>query len=79
MLRPVSLISGISEENRWPATSHKQTLWQNVVSSTPRAGSNSQLLGVIGTDCIGSCKSNYHTITTAPNSIKNPYSSIIMV
>ena len=22
----------------------------------------------IGTDCIGSCKSNYHTITTAPGS-----------
>ena len=22
---------------------------------------------VIGTDCIGSCKSNYHTITTAPD------------
>ena len=23
-------------------------------------------LVVIGTDCIGSCKSNYHTITTTP-------------
>ena len=25
------------------------------------------MLVVIGTDCIGSCKSNYHTITTAPS------------
>ena len=32
-------------------------------------GLNSQLLVVIGTDCIGSCKSNYHmiTATTSPN------------
>ena len=39
----------------------------NVVSGTPRhePGSNSQLLVVIGTDCIGSCKSTYHMITTA--------------
>jgi hypothetical protein len=28
---------------------------------------------VIGTDCIGSCKSNYHTITstTAPRNMRN--------
>jgi hypothetical protein len=37
----------------------------NVVSSTPRheQHSNSYALVVIGTDCTGSCKSNYHTIT----------------
>ncbi len=40
----------------------------NVVSSTlcHERDSNSQPLAVIGTDCIGSCKFNYHTITTAP-------------
>jgi hypothetical protein len=26
-------------------------------------------VSVIGTDCIGSCKSNYHTITTTPDCI----------
>jgi hypothetical protein len=30
------------------------------------AGFELTKLVVIGTDCIGSCKSNYHTITTAP-------------
>jgi hypothetical protein len=54
-----------------PVASHWQTLSQYVVSNTPRHewGSNSQLnLVVIGTNCIGSYKSNYHTImtTTAP-------------
>jgi hypothetical protein len=41
-------------------------LSQNVVSSTPphEWDSNSQLLVVKGIDCIGSCKSNYNTITT---------------
>ena len=39
-----------------------------VVSSTLRheRGSNSQPLVVIGTDCTGSCKSNYHATTTVP-------------
>ena len=33
---------------------------------------------MIGTDCIGSCKSNYHTITatTAPESVHNSYMTI---
>jgi hypothetical protein len=41
-------------------------LSQNVVSSTPlhEWDSNSQLSVVTGTDCIGSSKSNYNTITT---------------
>jgi hypothetical protein len=34
----------------------------NIVSKAPR--SNSQLIVVIGTDCTGSCKSNYHAIMT---------------
>ena len=30
------------------------------------AGFELTTLAAIGTDCIGSCQSNYHTITTAP-------------
>ena len=53
---------------RKPPTCRKSltTLSHNVVSNTPthERGSNSQLLVAIGTDCTGSHKSNYHTITT---------------
>ena len=38
-------------------------LSHNVVSSTPLQSRFTTLV-VIGTDCTGSCKSNYHTITT---------------
>jgi hypothetical protein len=31
-----------------------------------RAGFELTTLAVIGTDCLGSCKSNYHTNTTTP-------------
>ena len=48
-----------TEENYRPAASHWLILSHNIVSSTPR-------LGGIRTDCIGSCKSNYHTTTTTP-------------
>ena len=53
-------VSFICEENHW------QTLSHNVVSSTTRyeQDSSSQLVVVIGTDCTGSCKSNYQTMTT---------------
>jgi hypothetical protein len=56
--------TGVPRENHRPVTSYWQTLSHNVVSSTPRheRGSNSTLV-VIGTDCIGSWKSNYHAIT----------------
>jgi hypothetical protein len=59
---------------RKPPTGHKsltKLLSYNVVSSTPRheRNSNSQRHLMIGTDCIGSCKSNNHTITTT----KAPY------
>ena len=47
------------------AASHWQTLSHNVVSSTPHlSGIWTHNVRVIGTGCIGSCKSNYHTITT---------------
>ena len=52
-------------ENYRPATSHWQALSHNVVSSTPRlSGFVRTTSVVIGTDCIGSCKSNRHMITT---------------
>jgi len=41
---------------------HWQTLSHNIVSSTHRH--ELTILVVIGTDCTGSCKSNYHTVTT---------------
>jgi hypothetical protein len=55
----------IAWENHRPVASHCQTLSQKVVSSTTRHETRFKLtLVVIGTDCTGSCKSNYHTITT---------------
>ena len=61
--------TGIPEENRWPVTSHWQTLSHTVVSSTLRL-SRFELttLVMIGPDCTGTFflvwKFNYHTITT---------------
>jgi hypothetical protein len=49
--------------NHRPATSHWQNLSHNVVSSTPPEFELTTLV-VIGTDCIDSCESNYHTIKT---------------
>jgi hypothetical protein len=47
--------TGVLRENHWQTSSH------NFVSSTPRlSGFKLTMLVVIGTDCIGSCKSNYH-------------------
>ena len=63
----VSFIGGGNHSTRRPVASHWQTLSHNVESKTSRhdRDSNSQLV-VISTDCIGSCKFNYHTITTVP-------------
>ena len=56
--------TGRPGENHRPAASHWQTLSHNVVSSTPHpSGIGLAALVVIATDCIGSWKSNYHTIT----------------
>ena len=54
--------TGVCGENHRPVASHWQTLSHNVVSSTPRH--ELPISVVTGTDCSGSCKSNYHTITT---------------
>ena len=56
--------TGVPRENHKPVTSHRQTLSHNVVSSAPHHERDSNSQVVIGTDCIGSRKSNYHTITT---------------
>jgi len=55
--------TGESGENHRPVANHWQTLSHNVVSNT-WTGSKLTLLVVKSTDCTGSCKSNYHTITT---------------
>jgi len=56
-------------ENQQPVVSHWQTL----------VGFELTTLVVIGTDCMGSCKSNYHTITTtaAPNNTKEKWQTMI--
>jgi hypothetical protein len=52
-------------ENYLPSASHSIT--QCCIEYTsPWAWFELTTLVVIGTDCIGSCKSNYHTTTTAP-------------
>jgi hypothetical protein len=58
-----SKIKFLSYLNQRPVASHWQTLSQNIVS--PRLiGFELTTLVVIGTDCIGSNRSNYHTIMT---------------
>ena len=63
--RSVLLVKETGENHR-PVASHWQTLSHNDVSSTPRHEREFELstLVVIHTDCTGSSKSNYHTITT---------------
>ena len=58
----------VSVENHRPAVSHLQTNLDNIRLYREHLMSRFDLktLVAIGTDCIGSCKSNYHTITTAP-------------
>ena len=47
-------------ENHRPVANHWQTLSHNVV---PLSRFELTISVMIGSDCIGSCKSNYHTIT----------------
>ena len=64
----VSFIGGDNQSTRrkpWPVVGCWQTLSHNVILSTPRRTRfEFTTLVVICTDCTGSCKSNYHTITT---------------
>ena len=65
--RSVLLVEETGENYR-PAASHWQTLSHTscVEYTSPWAGFELTTLVVIGTDCIGSCKSNYHATKTAP-------------
>ena len=72
---PISTISWLSVllveettepgENHRPAAGHWQILLNNVESSTPSLSSiRTHKVSGDRIDCMGSCKSNYHTITT---------------
>jgi hypothetical protein len=58
-------------ENHRPAVSRWQTVSHIMLYRVHLvwAGFKLTTLVVIGTDCIGSCKSNYHTITTTTASL----------
>ena len=57
--------TGVPGEDYRPVAMHWQTLSQCCIENTsPCAGLKFTTLAVIGTDWTGSCKSNYHTITT---------------
>jgi hypothetical protein len=63
-------------ENHRPAASHWQTVSHNVVHLALIEFELTTSV-VIGTDCIGSCKSNYHTITAMMAPRSNCYLYII--
>ena len=58
--------TGVDRENHRPVASHWQALSRNVVHLALR---RIRIHNIIGTYCIGSCKSNYHMITTTTASI----------
>ena len=59
-------VIGVPEESHRPTASHWQTLYHNDESSTPRIhGFELATLVVIGSDCIGSRKSNYQTMSNS--------------
>ena len=57
---------GVPGENHRPVASHYRTLSNNMLWGAPRLGGiwNIATLVVMCTDCIGSGKSSYHTITS---------------
>jgi hypothetical protein len=57
---------GVPRENHRPVASHYRTLSNNMLWSAPRLGGiwTIATLVVMCTDCIGSGKSSYHTITS---------------
>jgi hypothetical protein len=69
-------------ENHRPVASHWQTLSHKNVMLYTLSWSRFELTTsvVIGTDCIGSCKSNYHTImaTTAPQVLCNTVNMLLL-
>ena len=63
---PVLLVEETRVPQRKPPTCHKSRdkLYHIMLYTSPWAGVESTTTVVIGTDCIGSCKSNYRKITT---------------
>jgi hypothetical protein len=59
--------TGGLRENYQPVASHGQTLSHSILYTSPWSRFELTTSVVTGTDCIGSCKFNYHTImaTTA--------------
>ena len=55
--------TAVPRENHLPAASHWQTLSHNVVYTLLWSRFEFTILVVIGTDCIVTCKSNYHMTT----------------
>ena len=62
--------TGGPRENHRPVASHWQTSSQMLYTS-PWSWFVFTTSVVIGTDCIGSCKSNYHTIRTTTDPVYN--------
>ena len=67
----VSFIGGGNQSTRREPLTCRKSLTNFIMLccieySSSWAGFKLTTLVVIGTDCIGSCKSNYHTITTMP-------------
>jgi hypothetical protein len=67
--------TGCLRETQQSAASHWQTLSHNVVHLALMV-IRTRWSVVVGTDCLGSCKSNYHTITatTVPYCLRYPWS-----
>ena len=70
--------TGVPGENHRHIVNHWQTLSHNIVHLS-WAWFELTTLMVIGTDCIGSCKSNYHTTTTSPKDKKKLYYIIFLI
>jgi hypothetical protein len=69
-------------ENHKPVASHWQTLCCIEYTSPWTGFELTTLLAIaytIGTDCTGSCKSNYHTITTVPIKVEKVRSSYTLL
>jgi len=70
---------GVPRENHQPAGSHWQNWSHNAVQSSPWVGIELTTSVVIGTDCIDSCNSNYHTITATTSAFHQWASSLIQI
>ena len=88
-LMPLSTIFQLSwqsvflvEETRVPRENHRQALSHNVLSNTPHLIEiQTHNVSGEGTYCIGSCKSNYHMMTTVtvPKSIMSHTNSLTSI